>query len=273
MECAFGDQPFDLPESMDVIKIRSETLLWQKERLLELASSWLPASCKAVAWIDCDLIFLNRDWVRETMSKLQDASVVQLFDTCNRLPRDYAHADAVGQVCTSFGSVVCKDRSVLRSGKYEDHGHPGYAWAARKEILDRHGLYNFAVAGSADHYMAHAAVGDLDSPCIERMMVKQPALIECFRDWARPFDRSVQGGLGVVSGEILHLWHGEACDRRYYLRQLELAKFGFNPYTDLVVTPGKPLELKPGLDKPGLKEWFRSYFSNRNEDGLVPATT
>ncbi|MFX5494217.1 hypothetical protein ABTD62_20980, partial [Acinetobacter baumannii] len=59
VECAFGDAPFDLPPSLDVIQIRSETLLWQKERLLNLGASWLPASCRFVAWIDCDILFDN----------------------------------------------------------------------------------------------------------------------------------------------------------------------------------------------------------------------
>src|SRR3989344_4405794 len=271
VECAFGDQPFDLPESTDVVQIRSSSLLWQKERLLNLAISWLPPSCKYVAWLDCDLIFLNRNWAQETVTRLEQAPIVQAFETCNRLPQSCTETLAEKDLSTSFASIVCRDHSVLRTGRYEDHGHPGYGWAARREILDRHGLYEYAVAGSADHIMAHAAVGDLGSACIERTMCKQLAPMQCFQEWAKPFDQSVQGGLGIVAGEILHLWHGSLADRKYYLRYLELGEFNFNTFTDLIVSPGRPLELKPGLNKPGLKEWFISYFTNRNEDG-IPAT-
>src|SRR4051812_46073823 len=41
IECAFGHQPYDLGESLDVIRVRSRSLLWQKERLLNLAHRWL----------------------------------------------------------------------------------------------------------------------------------------------------------------------------------------------------------------------------------------
>src|SRR5579883_2017119 len=53
IECAFGDQPFNLPERTDVIKVRSHSIIWQKERLLNLGVSWLPSSCRYVAWLDC----------------------------------------------------------------------------------------------------------------------------------------------------------------------------------------------------------------------------
>ena len=271
IECAFGDQPFDLPESTDVIKVRSSSLLWQKERLLNLAISWLPPSCKYVAWHDCDLIFTNPNWAQEMVVKLQEFPIVQSFETCNRLPKNYAEGGNEMEVCTSFAHIVGNNSAVLKTGRYQDHGHPGYAWAARKEVLDQHGLYEFAVAGSADHYMAHAAVGDLDSPCIARMMFDRESLLQCFRTWAQPFDRTVQGNLGVVSGEVLHLWHGELKDRQYYLRQLQLADLNFDPLTDLVIPPGKPIEFKPDLatTKPGLREWFMSYFTSRQEDGVA----
>lgn len=266
VECAFGDQPFDLPESLDVIKLRGTSLLWQKERLLNLAISLLPSSCDSVAWLDCDLIFTDPDWVRKTIAALQKSSIVQVFETCDRLPQHFAEPVQEKQLCTSFASIVCRDQSVLDSGKYHDHGHPGYGWAARREVLDKHGLYELAIAGSADHYMAHAAVGDLDSPCIKRMMFNHSDSIRCFREWSEKFNETVQGQLGVVPGEILHLWHGELEHRRYYLRQLELAQHEYNPYTDLSAIPGKLLELHPG--KPGLAEWLTQYFLHRQEDGV-----
>lgn len=277
VECAFGDQPYDLPESADVIRVRSESMLWQKERLLNLAVSWLPPTCKCVAWLDCDLVFANPDWAAETVARLERVPVVQVFTTCNRLPQDYPTAIAGGNVCESFASVVGREPQVLATGKFEDHGHTGYGWAARRELLDRHGLYEYAVAGSADHYMAHAALGDIASPCIERMMLRNPSLLAHFREWAEPFHASVQGGVGAVAGEALHLWHGDLADRKYYLRHVELAELAFNPYTDLVATPGKPLEFKPVTEKQEdrlrrLKDWFQSYFTGRREDGvLTPA--
>ena len=116
--------------------------------------------------------------------------------------------------------------------------------------------------------MAHAAVGDVASACCERMMYKRPRLIEHFRRWAAGFHASVQGRIGTVPGEVLHLWHGELANRRYSLRHLEFSKFAFDPHTDLVALPGRPFELRPGDGKDALEAWFRSFFEQRHEDGV-----
>ena len=273
VECAFGEQPYDLPESMDVVRVRGKSPLWQKERLISLGISWLPASCKYVAWMDCDLVHTNPRWAQETVARLQQVPVVQVFECCTRLPRHYAEANCgPGDRFPSFGAVAGRDPSVLASGEFPDHGHTGFGWAARREVLDRHGLYEYAVAGSADHFMAHAALGDYWSPCIERHMAGMPHIIRHFRDWAEPFYGTVQGKLGVVPGEVLHLWHGDFENRRYIARHVELANLQFDPYTDLSAPPGKPLELRADTGKRGLVEWFSSYFASRLEDGAQPVT-
>lgn len=270
VECAFGDQKFDLPESNDVIHIRSDSMIWQKERLLNLAISWLPLSCKYVAWLDCDLIFTNLNWAQETIVLLENHPLLQVFETCNRLDQDNLQTET-GDICQSFGKIIQDNRSALNTGHFIDHGHTGYGWAVRKNILDKHGLYECAIAGSADHYMAHAALGDLESECVKRMMLYNPRLISHFQEWGQLFYKSVQKKVGVVSGEVLHLWHGDMENRKYYLRHLELAEHGFNPYTDLIAVPGKPLQLKSDPTKPGLKKWFQSYFASRQEDGQLMA--
>ena len=43
VECVFGDRPFVLPEA-GTLQVRSHAVLWQKERLLNLAITRLPSS-------------------------------------------------------------------------------------------------------------------------------------------------------------------------------------------------------------------------------------
>ena len=199
------------------------------------------------------------------MSALNESPIVQLFETCDRLPQNHNLISNETDMCTSFAKMVCDNPNVLKSGQYHDHGHPGYVWAARKDILDKHGLYEFAIAGAADHYIAHASMNDMHSPCIHKSMFGCEAPWQDWLAWADSFHTSVQGKLGVVPGKILHLWHGDLVNRKYYLRYLELAEFNFNPYTDLIAPPGRPLEFKPG--KPEMEAWFNSYFKSRLEDG------
>lgn len=268
VECAFNDQPYDLPEQLDVVRVRSQSPIWQKERLLNLAISWLPSACRSVSWHDCDMVYLNKNWAQETVELLEHVGVVQLFQTCNRLPQNFADGVDMRDLCTSFTEVVGKNPEVLKTNCYYDHGHPGYAWAARRDILDRHGLYEHAIVGSADHCMAHAAVGDYYSECAHRPMHKQPRLVEHFYEWAKPFADSVGGRIGTVSGEAMHLWHGDLAHRKYLMRHLEFAEFGVNPFTDIIAIPGRPLELRNNGRNAAVIKWFNEYFVDRREDGI-----
>lgn len=272
VECAFGDQPFTLPESPDVIKIRSGSLLWQKERILDLTRSWLPRSCTGVAWIDCDLLFENGNWAVDLMKLLKQVPLVQLFESCNRLPEEGLGSKEKGDVCQSFASITPLDPSILCVGHYEKHGHVGYAWAETREIFDRHGLYEHAIIGSADHYMAHAAFGDIDGICVTRTMNHNAKQLDHFRSWAEPFYKDVNGRVAAVPGRINHLWHGDLQNRRYLQRNHELESHGFDPFTDLVANPGRPFEWAPGINKPELVEMFANYFASRKEDGSNTVT-
>src|SRR5215212_10268338 len=77
VELAFGDEEFELAPSDNVLQLRGWGVMWQKERLLNIAASKLPASCKKIAWLDNDLIFENPNWVEQTSQALDRFMVVQ----------------------------------------------------------------------------------------------------------------------------------------------------------------------------------------------------
>jgi hypothetical protein len=272
VECAFGDEPFDLEESPEIIQVRSQSVVWQKERLLNLAVSWLPRSAQSVAWLDCDLLFANPDWAPETAQLLETHPLVQVFEFCNRLPRGpLAEGRRQGDLCASFASTIRRSPALLTLGHFEKHGHTGYGWAARRDVLDRCGLYEYAIVGSADHYMAHAACGDFSGPCLQLATAGDRRQLHHYEDWGKQFFEAVGGSIGVTSGEVLHLWHGDLEHRRYLLRNRELTRLGFNPYQDFIASPGKPLEWRSPSENVELKSMLRAYFSARQEDGaLVP---
>lgn len=265
VECAFGDAPFELPQSLDVIQIRSRTLLWQKERLLNLAASWLPPSCRYVGWFDCDILFDEPDWVFHLERVLGTYKVAQVWESCLRLEQGNVAGDQP-DIAYSFAATMQRKPSLLNAGRYDAHGHTGYGWAMRREIFDEVGLYESAVSGSADHFMAHAIFGDYNF-CITNALKRDPRQIAHLKAWGDRFHALVQNSLGVLPGQIRHLWHGDAVDRRYFLRMHEITDLGFDPWTDLQIDPGAPLEWAPSMNKPGLKEYFANYFASRREDG------
>src|SRR5258708_13711465 len=68
VELAFGENPHAVPGDWAdrIIRVRSDSILWQKERLLNIALEQLPETCDKVAWLDADILFGNDQWVDET---------------------------------------------------------------------------------------------------------------------------------------------------------------------------------------------------------------
>jgi hypothetical protein len=325
VECAFGATPFDLSRSPRTLQLRARDVMWQKERLLNIAIQQLPDSCEKVAWVDCDILFDNPDWVVETSGLLDQVSVVQPFGKAVRLPTGrYIHNEtdkffagfcalqshrkeldakraaprqpsslqvvycrlcgsriaSAALVCT--GCRACpkpgaggntafaplKDRT-LPTGEFDRHGHTGFAWAARKELLLQHGLYDVGLAGTGDHLMAHAMCGDWESPCIPRLVGESGPGLAHFLAWGEPLYRAFRGSIAYVEGTVSHLWHGDDENRNYKSRGWELAEFGFDPVTDLRLAESGCWEWNS--DKPDLHQWAIDYFDLRQEDGYAPA--
>src|ERR1041384_5528640 len=103
LETAFDDEPFTLPPAQHVVHVRARHVMWQKERLLNLALERLPASCTKIAWLDCDILFDRADWLEATSDALDRHAVVQPFERVIRLPRGAISYEGTGEVHDSFG--------------------------------------------------------------------------------------------------------------------------------------------------------------------------
>jgi hypothetical protein len=302
VECAFGDDPFDLPPGLEVLQVRGRDVLWQKERLINLGISRLPPQATKVAWLDGDILFTNPDWAVETVALLDHFPIIQPFSERKKLLADGARYDEQSGSLSSFAYLHSSTPSLVFNRGYFEHGSTGFAWAAQRNVLTRHGLYDVFLSGIGDHLMAHAMCGDFTSPCIRpffddplidkffhvsslRQWVRKwlsPALKRQvrglpgirntnrglqahFEAWGQGLYQTVQGKMMYVPGTILHLWHGDNADRGYGKRHRELQRLGFNPTTDLRINAFGCWEW--ASDKPKLHQWAKDFFPARQEDG------
>jgi hypothetical protein len=266
VESAFGDDPFELDPGENVLQLRGTGVMWQKERLLNIAAARLPASARKIGWFDGDIIFKEPDWLERTCEALERYVVVQPFSHAVRLHRDNQD-DGSGVLDESFASVFVRNPRPARVGKYAMHGHPGYAWAARRELFEACGLYDACLTGSADHLMAHSfAAAMVKSPCMRHTFAGSQAYAEHFFRWGIAARDAVGARLGVVPGRILHLWHGDLADRRYGDREREFRQLGFDPDRDLRLDANELWEWSD--EAPDLiRSWTSELFHKRNEDG------
>jgi hypothetical protein len=266
VELAFEDEPFELPESNDVLRLRGGGLMWQKERLLNIAAATLPASCRKVAWLDNDVIFENPDWFEQTSRALDEHVVVQPFDQVVRLPRGHSRFLGEGECYESYGSVFARNPKAARTAHFHLHGHTGFAWAARRELFEDVGLYDACLTCSGDHLMSHGFAGGLvHSPCIGMMIGPQRAYLQHFLTWAVKARDLVGGKLGVVPGHLLHLWHGDLVNRRYTELNNAFKTFNFDPAKHLRHDENGLWEWADA--PPRMREWARELFWMRREDG------
>jgi hypothetical protein len=265
IECVFGDTPFSLPPAENLLQIRSKDTMWQKERLLNVALTHLPPECTKVAWLDCDILFENESWALQTAKALNDYPIVQPFDNIVRLPKGHSNYLGEGHVWSGFGAVYRNQPQLLTEGDFDAHGHTGFAWAARRDLLTECGIYDASLAGGADHLMAHAFCGDWDSSCIEVMVDKNSKAFDHFAEWANHIYGHVRGRITAIPGRIDHLWHGDTVDRRYYERHSEFKSFDFDPKTDIRIGDSGCWEWNSAKAK--LHQWAILYFEQRKEDG------
>jgi hypothetical protein len=253
VECAFGDAPFQLDGHGKIARVRSRSILWQKERLLAHACSLLPDDCDVVLWLDADILYPDDAFVRHTRRELEQHPVCQAFDAALRLfPGQTRFTDRNPE-----GWPLSPQVSAARlnmQGKDPFSGAIGFAWAARRELLPDL-LYQRAVVGAGDYALLSALVGR-----------EMPFAGTPFGD-----DLIGYGGrigqhhftLGCVPATICHLYHGELTDRRYADRQQILLSAGYNPAAHLRDN-GAAWEWH--APPPGLPESVATYFTSRRED-------
>jgi hypothetical protein len=262
IECAFGEAPFTLPAADNIVRVRSQSVLWQKERLLNVLIRTMPDRYTKVAWIDADILFSNPAWIPETCDALDDFPVVQPFVQAAPVPRGSTRATTGGDALVSFAYLYQLDPDGVLGPTYWNHGHTGYAWAGRRDWMETHGLYDACLSGTGDHLMAHGFVGDWQPECLG---IGKGAAYRHFASWSNHVYPSVRSRVGAIEGTAFSLWHGPESERGYYNAVCTLREGGFDPAADLQVGPTGCWEW--ASEKSWLHDWAADYFVRRRDDG------
>src|SRR5262249_12109982 len=164
------DGKFELMEGdADIlIQISGGAILWQKERLLNVAIKSVPPDVDSIAWLDCDVIFERPNWVDEAKKQLKDLNVVQPFSDAVDLEReDVEIPGAHYYAAPSFPGIASWLRqtqlapAAILAAKTRFRGG-GLAWVARREILENYGLYDAMIAGGGDRAVVSAMYGQFE---------------------------------------------------------------------------------------------------------------
>jgi hypothetical protein len=261
IELAFGQDNFHLKNT---IQLRANSVLWQKERMINYAMTQLPKECKYIAWVDGDVLFQDNNWADLAVNMLQTNDVLQLFQEVYHLPPKES---------TFSGKHVGLERSFvwqiknhanaldLRRANKLPYATVGFAWAARKEIFDRvGGMYDKHVLGSNDNLVIDCCLNSFDLHHYWNNVNDE--LKADMKEWAARF------GVGTFRVDYLpvtiyHLFHGHKKFRGYIGREQIVKKYKYDPKVDIRLENNV---YEWNTDKPGLHEDCHNYFYTRKED-------
>lgn len=160
IECVIGDAKPQLEENENIKRVYTENLLWHKETLLNKVISELPKKYKYIFWVDADVIFTNLNWLVNGVKELQTNNIIQPFEYSVHLEKDEIKPSFSMDLLNGTYLPNQKNNKVWRSfcanyattplwknENYNNHGHVGFAWGAKREILDRVPLYDKALIG------------------------------------------------------------------------------------------------------------------------------
>jgi hypothetical protein len=236
IELATGNNEFEL-KSKNVKRVRGNSLMFQKERMLNVLIEELPEKYDSVCWIDCDIIYLQNDWPDRIEESLKQHLVTQPYQYAVSLPEsNLSLINEATIVCFNcFGSSLIRRsfssyRNKTNLRNFHD-GHVGYVWAARRDFLQKHKLYDPIITGCGDLFMAMAFFGFPD--WIEKFEIIGDKTESNFFEWAFAVSEDVKDNVGYTDDLIMHLWHGDLEKRNYLSSSQCLKSCDFDPNLDL----------------------------------------
>ena len=253
-----------------LIQLHSPDVMWHKERLLNIALGALPDACRNVAWLDCDLVFERADWRERADLVLDRSGLVQLFTDVYDVRReagaeevDTSHSDRRARSVASGLAEGAVTTEMLGRPLRLEGWNNGLAWAARRDVLVEHGLYDACITGMGDRAILCAALGRFDAAVRNSQMT--PRWRTHYLAWAEPYFETLRGRVGFIEGAVFHLWHGDLRDRQYAERVPMLSRFDYDPATDIAIDEHGCWRWSS--DKPELHRYLKEFFRARREDG------
>ena len=246
-----------------IIRLNANSVMWQKERLINYAISQLPYNVKYVAWVDCDILFIQQDWAEQAIKKLRENDIIQLFKKVYMLPKGEQHFNPSysAQQGVIWQNKIYKNWLSRRKNKELHFSAPGFGWAARMDYLKKiGGIYDKNIVGSGDTFMVDCLLNSWEIHGYANKFTDGMK-----RDMSKYVQKVVDNKPRVdyIPVDILHLYHGAVENRKYMERHDIVKKYNFDPSTDIKLENNV---FEWNSDKFGMHEEIRQYFFDRKED-------
>src|SRR5579859_3015559 len=223
-------------KSQDIVRLLGNSIMWQKERLINYGISLLPDNCTAYAWLDCDIIFDDPEWSVKALKALESYDIIQLFKRVFYLPYGDKHYQRKQNIM--FPGIVNQYNQHSSSWLYRrekkeiSFAAPGLAWATRRNTFKDIDIYDRDITGSGDCILADTL---LDSWSLHGYKVKfNDKMKRDILDWCGKIKKK-KLTVSHLPVDIFHLWHGHFMNRGYMNRHKIILTHDFDPKVDIIL--------------------------------------
>jgi len=269
IELAFYDRSFELTQKDGeiVVYVRSNSIMWQKERLYNIAINHLPEHCRFVVFLDADIIFQNPDWVSQTVSLLDQYPVVQPFQYNYQLGKNEDYSSLTDNKLALYKGPKIRRSSLYSLKEFYTNDNintygAGLSWAFRRDFLNKiGGWYDRSIIGGVDTLLSFSLLGLVNQNYIKK---SRPYLGNDCLTWSEKVYKHAGRNFHYTSGNLLDLWHGDTKNRFYIYRHKILHSLKFDPQKDLMINKDQCWEWNTSNQR--LIKWTKNYFYARNEE-------
>ena len=267
VELAFGDDSYEIPESENVVRLRSKSVMWQKERMINYGVSVLPSSCDNFAWVDGDIMFLQSDWIDMATKELKYNHIVQLFKRVKYMPKGIKDLSGRINPTTTLQGVIWQYRThknwlARRKTGELSFSSPGFAWAAQRSFFENlpGNIYDRNIIGSGDTFLVDCYLDSFDIHGYANKF--NPYMKNDMMDYNRRLN-ILCPKVSYIPTDIYHLYHGQLRNRKYMERHDIILNHGYDPRTDIKLINNV---YEWSSNKVGMHNDIKQYFLDRKED-------
>ena len=253
----------------NVLHLKSNSILWHKEKSLNILEKIIPETYTKIIWVDADIMWFNKNWYSDISKLLEDYNMIHPMKCCRfldyRKQHIYSKNSYVAEKILNGGEIpITTKRGDLCYG---------FAMAFKREFFHKFGLFDRGLIGHGDFYNIISIEENwLDT--LSKLLSKDNSITaikvdSIFKNYIINYvdmcNKWINNKYSFYDDEIVHLYHGELTNRKYNTRSKIFSDLYFD---DIFVQGSNGLyEFKESVSEYAT-EFFKTYFLNRKDDTI-----
>jgi hypothetical protein len=187
--------------------------IFVKENLINLVvKNHLPNNWQFFSWMDCDVIYENDEWVKNTLNELKSNDLVQMFSLC-------LNENSESNYELNYGLIYGHRKIKNKFLKIKNHSHSGFAWAINRNFYEKIGkLWDLNIIGGGDTVLS-SPFNPYKKLVTLQLFTYSSSFAQDLQNFWSKFETCKYG---FIKNYLIHLYHADLIHRNYESRHFLL---------------------------------------------------